>query len=615
MYENFKVIYDSYYVTALNSTWWKKKAEENARKMLENLFWKEIETPAKELLLLIIPEIMKPFLSSVSIAKSTYDIVKGLLSYYESLKCIEIAAQMDPGSGIHTSETYHRIRNNLEELVKNTEDIIDCISFQDLNKLFEKLEIRKSQLEKLFIELKSYDDLIYLDFTKVKNAIAGINTKYVAIRTLIGSLRGILKVDYEVTSFNNEGVPRNIVDETSSRLEERDLTQIITDHKHIKLYAINTFEQPSESKVYEIKVTDEEARVEKFLNILTYIKVLRVELFNLNKKVQYKIYLKYGSPPTPNNYDYMKTVDGESSVWLEVELKSGDYYVLICCPSEYGDYTIKVDIRKKLLIFEFSLYSPATILLVNPDGLKTGFDIAANTTFNEIPESTYSGPQAYPQIIKVKNPTPGNYTIILNGNGEGKFTLHVLSLANETVVVESLTFKGEIAKGLEKIGTLYLNDSSRIIQVYQNFSETVSRMFCAGIYDGITYLVEVHSNSTVSKLEFSDVKKCIKVNISGPLTTVGFCNITIPKALLGGPYTVKIDNTIICEDYDFPSNITHVFIYLLYNHSEHTIEIVGKTVIPEFPSVVILSLCIATSMLAVVLTKIRKGRLNRTCSI
>jgi len=94
--------------------------------------------------------------------------------------------------------------------------------------------------------------------------------------------------------------------------------------------------------------------------------------------------------------------------------------------------------------------------------------------------------------------------------------------------------------------------------------------------DGHLFYVTTESNSTVEDMRFSGELKKISLDINGIPDTTGFCNVTIPVALLEGPYSVEIDNSTIFEDYNPPANGTHTFIYLTYNHtSPHTVDIIG----------------------------------------
>jgi len=98
------------------------------------------------------------------------------------------------------------------------------------------------------------------------------------------------------------------------------------------------------------------------------------------------------------------------------------------------------------------------------------------------------------------------------------------------------------------------------------------------------YPVTVVSNSTVTDLDFSQPLKQISFNITGPNGSAGFCNITIPKALLWSEtpedWQIKIDGTPI-TDFTVTENQTHTSLYFTYIHSTHQIRIIGTKVIGE----------------------------------
>ena len=104
-------------------------------------------------------------------------------------------------------------------------------------------------------------------------------------------------------------------------------------------------------------------------------------------------------------------------------------------------------------------------------------------------------------------------------------------------------------------------------------------------------------------MAFCKDEKKINFTVQGETGTIGYCNITIPCDLLGGPYTVIFDNSMILKDYNAPTNGTHAFIYITYNHSSHTIEIIGTTVIPEYPSPTIPPIFMLISLIATILLK------------
>jgi hypothetical protein len=119
--------------------------------------------------------------------------------------------------------------------------------------------------------------------------------------------------------------------------------------------------------------------------------------------------------------------------------------------------------------------------------------------------------------------------------------------------------------------------------------------------DDATFNISVRTDSAISHFAFDKANKTVTFDVEGDSGTTRFFNLTVRTRLLGGPYTVKIDDTTVLEDYDAPTNGTHAFIYCTYNHSSHTIEIKGTTVIPESPTMTILTLfSVATLLVAIV---------------
>ncbi|MCJ7631901.1 hypothetical protein MUP77_05825, partial [Candidatus Bathyarchaeota archaeon] len=123
-------------------------------------------------------------------------------------------------------------------------------------------------------------------------------------------------------------------------------------------------------------------------------------------------------------------------------------------------------------------------------------------------------------------------------------------------------------------------------------------------FGGIAYKVYVDTNSTVSSLVFNQTLKQISFNVTGLSATSGCCNVTIPINLLGGTFTLLLDRTT--HAYTLKQNSTHSFIYFSYSYSTHMAQIIGTTVIPEFPT--IFANILVLTILAVALTKIHQKK-------
>ena len=132
-------------------------------------------------------------------------------------------------------------------------------------------------------------------------------------------------------------------------------------------------------------------------------------------------------------------------------------------------------------------------------------------------------------------------------------------------------------------------------------------------YLGRTYYALIFTNSTASNFTFNPSAKNISFNVTGA-TGTGFCNITIPRALLYaalGEWAVKIDGIALNPaQYSVTENAEYVFIYLNYTHSNHLIEIEGTWVITEFPPNILPLLLVIISLIAAIIAVKQRKKLD-----
>jgi len=150
-----------------------------------------------------------------------------------------------------------------------------------------------------------------------------------------------------------------------------------------------------------------------------------------------------------------------------------------------------------------------------------------------------------------------------------------LSLGEEGVTVE-VDSDGNGVSEYTFTSDSELTQNEFLIQTGQSALYTFSILWGAE-----TFIVSVESNSTVSDFAFSQPDKRISFDASGSADTIGFCNVTIPKALLYGPWIVLIDGASVSPI--ITENSTHSCLYFTYAHSTHTIQIMGSTVIGPPP--------------------------------
>lgn len=115
------------------------------------------------------------------------------------------------------------------------------------------------------------------------------------------------------------------------------------------------------------------------------------------------------------------------------------------------------------------------------------------------------------------------------------------------------------------------------IDHYELWAECVEKAYWCDVE--AMWKVFITSNSSyVDDISFDRNVKTIRFNVDG-YSGVGWCRVVVPKQLLGGPFTVLVDGATVTHTQT--ENATHNFFSFTYQHSEHTVEIVGTTVIEE----------------------------------
>jgi regulation of enolase protein 1 (concanavalin A-like superfamily) len=123
---------------------------------------------------------------------------------------------------------------------------------------------------------------------------------------------------------------------------------------------------------------------------------------------------------------------------------------------------------------------------------------------------------------------------------------------------------------------------------------------------GSTFPCSILSNSQVSSLTFDQASKQIGFSVTGDAGTSGVCNVTIPTQLLGGTFTVLIDGSP--HPATVTSDATHTSIFFTYSHSTHQVQVIGTSVVPEFPTMAANVLVLAVLALVLLLAKSHSGR-------
>jgi len=111
--------------------------------------------------------------------------------------------------------------------------------------------------------------------------------------------------------------------------------------------------------------------------------------------------------------------------------------------------------------------------------------------------------------------------------------------------------------------------------------------------------IQTICNSTISDLVYNGT--AISFNVTGEDGTTGFCRIRIPTILLNVTYKVFVNGTEATYRLLPFSNETYRYLYFNYTHSTQEV-----TIIPEFPSFLILPFIMMATLLAVIIYK-KKG--------
>jgi len=123
--------------------------------------------------------------------------------------------------------------------------------------------------------------------------------------------------------------------------------------------------------------------------------------------------------------------------------------------------------------------------------------------------------------------------------------------------------------------------------------------------------VKVSCNSTILNFFFNQTEKTISFQLTGISQTVGYCNVSFPKEFLGGPFTILIND--LPPDTLIETSNDEMSLYFTFNFdSTCSVKIIGKTVIPEFPNM-ILPLFMIVTLFAIILQKMKRNlkRLSR----
>jgi len=180
-----------------------------------------------------------------------------------------------------------------------------------------------------------------------------------------------------------------------------------------------------------------------------------------------------------------------------------------------------------------------------------------------------------------------DFGISLRDNSSDNFVLHNMFLNNTEQVqnVESVNFFDNGVEGnywIDYDG--FDNDSDGIGDTpYVIDENNTDRYPLMGWFSGFSavldeeeYKVHVVSNCSVSGFEFLVEVQTLKFRVSGLNGTVGFCRVMFPRILFAVPYMVAVDGVEVDAVLLPASNISHVFLYFVFDVSSHEVVVASR---------------------------------------
>jgi len=255
---------------------------------------------------------------------------------------------------------------------------------------------------------------------------------------------------------------------------------------------------------------------------------------------------------------------------------------------------------------------PVDFLVTDTSGRRVGA-LYQNGQFvgavNEIPDAFYSGQDPDFQVIFIPLQFE-DCTVQAIGRDSGTYTLGVIAFQEQLrksegfVAIDIQSSMSAVHNYTISWDALSLGEEGVTVEVDSDGNGVSEYTFTSGseltrnefliqtgqsalytfsiAWGEETFIVSVESNSTVGNFAFDRPSKEISLDATGSAGT-GFCNVTIPKALL---HAAPSDWAVLIDGVPLPpiavtltENATHSCLYFTYAHSTHTIQITGTWVI------------------------------------
>lgn len=132
------------------------------------------------------------------------------------------------------------------------------------------------------------------------------------------------------------------------------------------------------------------------------------------------------------------------------------------------------------------------------------------------------------------------------------------------------------------------------------------------IWEGIHYPVAIESNSSITHFIFNQSLAQLSFKLTGDSGKNGYCNITILKSLMKGPWNYTFEGKVLDVEIFKDENETHSLLSFIYKHAS-TFKVIIKAswMIPEYPLTTILFMLLIPSSIVTKLLKTVKKRSHR----
>lgn len=179
-----------------------------------------------------------------------------------------------------------------------------------------------------------------------------------------------------------------------------------------------------------------------------------------------------------------------------------------------------------------------------------------------------TGGQTWNDIISTKTGADGNYSALWLPTSVGLYIVKASWAGNETYGASELT-----------------------------------RMFSSTSFDN-QYIFSASSNSSISELAFNVTGNQLGFTVTGQAGTTGFADVAIPKNLVANIAELKVYLDGASINYVATSTTDSWLLHFTYTHSTHNVIVnLGTTIIPEFPSWIMLLTLVLISLFVIAVKK------------